>query len=143
MKNNVGLRRISFFSEIRCPRSVTPFYAQTPPLPPKKKIHHGAAPIGLWNSNVLCFSKKVRFCMVSCVLICVDTVKLWRCCYRWLGIWPLRQRHDLIQMCFLSYFKQWPSDLPMESYIYFLLIYKYEKNIFFSKINAYLNILNQ
>jgi len=31
----------------------------------------------------------------------------------------------------------------MESYVYFLLIYKYKKNIFFSKINAYLNILNQ
>jgi len=44
---------------------------------------------------------------------------------------------------FSSYFKQWPSDLPMESYIYFLSIYKYEENIFFSKINAYLNFLNQ
>jgi hypothetical protein len=30
------LRRISFFSEIRSPRSVTPFFAQTPPSPPKK-----------------------------------------------------------------------------------------------------------
>ncbi len=57
-------------------------------------------------SNVLCFSKKVRFCEIFCVLICVDSVTLWRCCYRWLGIQPLRQRHDLILMCFLSYFRQ-------------------------------------
>jgi len=49
-----------------------------------------------WVSNVLCFSKKVRFCELFCVLIFVDTVTLWRCCYRWLGILPLHQRHDLI-----------------------------------------------
>ena len=34
--NTVGLRRISFFSEIRSPRSVTPFCAQPPPSPPKQ-----------------------------------------------------------------------------------------------------------
>ena len=32
--NTVGLRRISFFSEIRSPLSVTTFFAQTPPPPP-------------------------------------------------------------------------------------------------------------
>ncbi len=46
--NTVGLRRISFFSEIRSPRSVTPFYAQTHTLPLPKKIHRGAAPFGLY-----------------------------------------------------------------------------------------------
>ena len=45
--NTVGLRRISFFSEIRNPRSVTTFLAQTPPPPPTKKCPCGAAPIGL------------------------------------------------------------------------------------------------
>jgi len=74
-----------------------------------------------WNSNVICFSKKVRFCMVLCVLICVDTVKLWRCCYRWLGIWPLRQRHDLLcvfslilntrkNVSYIEIFIQWQAD---------------------------------
>ena len=46
--NTVGLRRISFFSEIRSPRSVTNFFAQTPPPPPTKKCPRGAAPIGLY-----------------------------------------------------------------------------------------------
>jgi hypothetical protein len=45
--NTVGLRRISFFSEIRSLRSVTAFFAQTPPPPPTKKCTRGAAPIGL------------------------------------------------------------------------------------------------
>jgi hypothetical protein len=36
--NTVGLRRISFFSEIRSLRSVTTFLAQTPPPPPTKKM---------------------------------------------------------------------------------------------------------
>jgi hypothetical protein len=35
--NTVGLRRISFFSEIRSPQSITNFFAQTPPPPPTKK----------------------------------------------------------------------------------------------------------
>jgi hypothetical protein len=43
------LRRISFFSEIRSPRSVTNFFAQTPPPPPTKKCPCGAAPIGLYK----------------------------------------------------------------------------------------------
>jgi hypothetical protein len=34
--NTVGLRRISFFSEIRSPRSVTPFLTKRPRPPPKK-----------------------------------------------------------------------------------------------------------
>ncbi len=33
--NTVSLRRISFFSEIRSPRSVTPFFFQNAPFPPK------------------------------------------------------------------------------------------------------------
>jgi hypothetical protein len=33
--NTVSLRRISFFSEIRSPRSVTPFFCQNTPFPPK------------------------------------------------------------------------------------------------------------
>jgi hypothetical protein len=33
--NTVSLRRISFFSEIRSPQSVTPFFCQNAPLPPK------------------------------------------------------------------------------------------------------------
>jgi hypothetical protein len=33
--NTVSLRRISFFSEIRSPRSVTPFFCQNAPFPPK------------------------------------------------------------------------------------------------------------
>ncbi len=45
--NIVGLRRISFFSEIRSQRSVTAFFAQTPPPPPTKKCTRGAAPISL------------------------------------------------------------------------------------------------
>jgi hypothetical protein len=46
--NTVGLRRISFFSEIRSLRSVTTFLAQTLPPPPTKKCPCGAAPIGLF-----------------------------------------------------------------------------------------------
>ncbi len=33
--NTVSLRRISFFSEIHSPRSVTPFFCQNAPFPPK------------------------------------------------------------------------------------------------------------
>ncbi len=33
--NTVSLRRISFFLEIRSPRSVTPFFFQNAPFPPK------------------------------------------------------------------------------------------------------------
>jgi hypothetical protein len=33
--NTVSLRRISFFLEIRSPRSVTPFFCQNTPFPPK------------------------------------------------------------------------------------------------------------
>ncbi len=33
--NTVSLRRISFFSEIRSPWSVTPFFCQNAPFPPK------------------------------------------------------------------------------------------------------------
>jgi hypothetical protein len=33
--NTVSLQRISFFSEIRSPRSVTPFFCQNTPFPPK------------------------------------------------------------------------------------------------------------
>ena len=33
--NTVSLRRISFFSEIRSPLSVTPFFCQNAPFPPK------------------------------------------------------------------------------------------------------------
>ncbi len=33
--NTVSLWRISFFSEIRSPRSVTPFFCQNAPFPPK------------------------------------------------------------------------------------------------------------
>jgi len=43
--STVGLRRISFFSEIRSPRNVKTYFAQTPP--PHKKMPCGAAPIGL------------------------------------------------------------------------------------------------
>ncbi len=47
--NTVGLRRISFFSEIRSPRSVvTPFFLKRP-LPPPKKCHRSEAPIGLYG----------------------------------------------------------------------------------------------
>jgi hypothetical protein len=33
--NTVSLRRISFFLEIRSPQSVTPFFCQNTPFPPK------------------------------------------------------------------------------------------------------------
>ena len=42
------------------------------------------------------FQKKSEVLYGFCVLICVDPVKLWRCRYCWLGIWPLRQQHDSI-----------------------------------------------
>ena len=42
--NTVGLRRISFFSEICSPRSVTTFFAQTPP-PPSTKNAPTAQPL--------------------------------------------------------------------------------------------------
>ena len=49
--NTVGLRRVSFFSEIRSLRSVTTVLAQTTPPPPTKKCPCGAAPIGLSSIN--------------------------------------------------------------------------------------------
>ena len=49
--NTVGLRRISFFSEIRSPRSVTPFFDQRPPSPPKKKMPPRRSPYRLVISN--------------------------------------------------------------------------------------------
>ena len=51
--NTVGLRRISFFLEIRSLQSVTNFFAQTPPPPPTKKCPRGAAPIGLSGGEEL------------------------------------------------------------------------------------------
>ena len=42
--NTVGLRRISFFSEIRSPRSVTPFLTKRP-LPPPQKNATAAQPL--------------------------------------------------------------------------------------------------
>ena len=42
----IGLRRISFFSEIRSPRSVTPFLPKRP-LPPQKKMPPRRSPYRL------------------------------------------------------------------------------------------------
>ena len=89
------------------------------------------------------FFEKSEVFVSSFVCWSVLIVELWRWCYRWLGIPPLNQRHYLIWMCFSSYFKQWPSDLPMESNSYVICFTNTRKYFFFSKINAYLNILNQ
>ncbi len=52
--NTVSLRRISFFSEIRSPRSVTPFLCQNTPFPPKSnKTAPAAKPL------LACFIKKM------------------------------------------------------------------------------------
>ena len=43
---NISLRRISFFSEIRSPRSVTPFLCTKTPTPPApQKIAPAAQPL--------------------------------------------------------------------------------------------------
>ncbi len=41
--NTVSLRRISFFSELRSPQSVTPFFFQNAPFPPKSNKTASAA----------------------------------------------------------------------------------------------------
>ena len=55
--NTVGLRRISFFSEIRSPRSVTPFFSKRP-LPPPKKMPPRRSPYRLviGNDDVDCLA---------------------------------------------------------------------------------------
>jgi hypothetical protein len=54
--NTVSLRRISFFSEIRSPRSVTPFFYQNTPFPPKsKKTAPAAKPL------LACLYKTIYF----------------------------------------------------------------------------------
>ena len=95
-----------------------------------------------WLAMFYVFRKKWSFCELFCVLICVD-IRIMKVVLSLVRNPTFEPTTLLDLMCFSSYFKQWPSDLPMESYVYFLLIYKYKKNIFFSKINAYLNILNQ
>jgi hypothetical protein len=52
--NTVGLRRISFFSEIHSLRSFTTFLAQTPPPPPHKKMPLRRSPYRLVTN------KKIR-----------------------------------------------------------------------------------
>jgi hypothetical protein len=48
--NTVSLRRISFLSEIRSPRSLTPFFCQNAPFPPKSnKTAPAAKP--LWRNG--------------------------------------------------------------------------------------------
>ncbi len=48
--NTVSLRRISFFLEIRSPRSVTPFFCQNTPFPPKSnKTAPAAKPLSACN----------------------------------------------------------------------------------------------
>ncbi len=55
--NTVSLRRISFFSEIRSPRSVTPFFCQNTPFPPKSnKTAPAAKPL------LACTFNNVLFC---------------------------------------------------------------------------------
>ncbi len=48
--NTASLRRISFFSEIRSSRSVTPFFCQNTPFPPKSnKTAPAAKPLSACN----------------------------------------------------------------------------------------------
>jgi hypothetical protein len=51
--NTVGLRRISFFSEIRSPRSVRTFFAQTPPSPPQQKNAPAAQPLSACKERTI------------------------------------------------------------------------------------------
>jgi hypothetical protein len=56
--NTVGLRRISFFSEIRSPLSLTTFFAQTPPPPPPtKKMHPRRSPYQLVTVQIYSWDK--------------------------------------------------------------------------------------
>ena len=87
------------------------------------------------------FQKKWGFCELFCVLICVDS-RIMKVVLSLVGN-PTFEPTSLLDLnVFLSYFKQWPSDLPMESYSY-VLCFTNTRKYFFSKINAYLNILNQ
>ncbi len=48
--NTVSLRRISFFSKIRSPRSITPLFCQNTPFPPKSnKTAPAAKPLSACN----------------------------------------------------------------------------------------------
>jgi hypothetical protein len=63
--NTVSLRRISFFSEIRSPQSVTPFFCQNAPFPPKsKKTAPAAKPLLACQWKKLKTHNKLR--VVTC-----------------------------------------------------------------------------
>jgi hypothetical protein len=68
--NTVSLRRISFLSEIRSPRSVTPFFCQNAPFPPKSnKTAPAAKPL-----SACCF-KMIQTMKKSVCWVCVFTQK--------------------------------------------------------------------
>jgi hypothetical protein len=55
--NTVSLQRISFFLEIRSPQSVTPFFCQNAPFPPKSnKTAHAAKPLSACHYIKTCHS---------------------------------------------------------------------------------------
>ncbi len=72
----VGLRRISFFSEIRSPRSVNPFMPNDS-LPPPKKITPRRSPY--WLVPVKIYTKIIiRYCTVP-VEFCAALLFMWLC----------------------------------------------------------------
>ncbi len=79
------------------------------------------------GSNHLCFSKKVRFSVVFCVLIQSNYGGVVI-----VGCESDQCANDMAWLkCFLSCLKQWPSDLPMESYIFFSQFLKTRKTFLF------------
>jgi hypothetical protein len=67
--STVSLRRIYFFSEIRSPRSVTPFFCQNAPIPPKSnKTAPAAKPCNLVKPLSACSKGKKDLKYVVCCL---------------------------------------------------------------------------
>jgi hypothetical protein len=73
--NTVGLRRISFFSEIRSLWSVTPFFSKRP-LPPPKKMPPRRSPYRLVSSKKNIFNFAI-FILVDASLFVIG---------RWWGV---------------------------------------------------------
>ncbi len=62
--NTVSLWRISFFSEIRSPRSVTPFFCQNAPFPPKSNKTMTIISLNIYITNIVQYCIRIVLQMI-------------------------------------------------------------------------------
>ncbi len=62
--NTVSLQRISFFSEIHSPRSVTPFFCQNAPFPPKSNKTMTIISLYIYITNIVQYCIRIVLQMI-------------------------------------------------------------------------------